>query len=229
MALTQTIAKTTAGKPAGIVNKAGATTVVKTAATKPAAAPPAKKSVRDFLDTRGLKTAKASGGAFQKLQVGEYLVKIVQARFGETRKKIQNFTLSLEIASTSNPHPAMAVGRQADAYVGDAANDAYLPNVKAVVEAVFGLFGVTKEMIDEQSEDEFAGMLDDMFMEDQGAAGCYLWARAVEAKKVDPNTGSPYINVRFSTPTAEQFAEAGVEVNPDWAGVIVPTDDDIPV
>jgi hypothetical protein len=178
-----------------------------------------KMSVKAFLDVKALKAAKASGGAFQKLQLGDYLVKIVQARFGETRKKVQNFTLSLEIASTNNPHPAMAVGRQADAYVGDAANDAYFPNVKAVVEAVFGLYGVTAVMILAQTDEEFAEMLDAMFMEKQDAAGCYLWARAAEAKKIDPNTGAPYINVRFSTPTLEQFAAAGVTPNPDWVGV----------
>ncbi len=177
-------------------------------------------SVSAFLNAKKLKGEKASGGSFVRFEPGEYLTLVETALFEKTRKGLSSFKMGLKIVTTSSELSSMAAGRTVDAYVGDDANDMFLGNVKQVVEALFGIFGVTKEMIDAMPDEEFTQMLDDMFMEKQEAAGNYLFVRAVDSGKPNPKMpGKTYVNPRFSTPKAEHFEAAGIAIDPTWTGI----------
>lgn len=178
-------------------------------------------SVKDFLKTRELQGSKAAGGGYVRLLEGEYLVQVEAAKFDTTRKKMSSLSVGAKIITSTNDHPSMAPGRKVDVYVGDSGSEMYLQNVRAVVDALFGIYGTKPDAITAMDEEDFTKQLDFLFMAEQGAAGEYLFARAVDSGKPNPKRpGENYINVRWATPRAADIIAGGIEVNPEWLGVV---------
>lgn len=181
-------------------------------------------TVKQFLDSKKLKQTKAAGGNRNYFGPGAFLCRILGAKFDTKRKGGAYFAADLEIISSAplNPEDAarMGEGQIANYYV-DMTQDYALSNIRQVIDAILGSYGLSPADLNRMGDDEFDAQAEALLGEAQEAAGAYVFIRANPGvTKTGPRAGQPNCIPNWHTPTKAQMEAAGIAVDPSMTGIV---------